>query len=219
MKKRYAFLVAFIALISSCSKDPIISNDKNIGISKITYYANIVLTGNDVMSIVQGTTFTEPGVKATAGGTDIPVTTIGTVDNNTVGLYVLTYTATNVDGYSSSATRTVVVIPSAEVPGVDLSGEYMTPGGTPNATITKVAPGVYFTTNCWGNGSAAIIPAYFICPDGATTIIPLQISSGGPGHIETTGPGIYVAGLITWEIVRLDFPGGPLIREKTWQKL
>lgn len=93
----------------------------------------------------------------------------------------------------------------------------MTTGGTPNANITKVAPGVYFTDNCWGNGSLAIISAYFICADGTAPFIPLQ--NGPACHIETTGPGTYVGGLITWEVDRLDFPGGPLIRVKTWQKI
>jgi hypothetical protein len=218
MKKGYVFkLIAFLAIISSCSKDPIISTADRVGISKVTYYPNFTFTGNDVVSIVQGTAFTDPGIKASAGGTDITVVTTGTVDASTVGIYTLTYTATNADGFSSTATRTVVVIPSAEAPGVDLSGEYMTTGGTPNATINKVAPGVYFTTNCWGNGSAAIISAYFICTDGATVMIPLQ--NGPAGHVETTGPGTYVGGLITWEVDRLDFAGGPLIRVKTWQKL
>lgn len=218
MKKRYAFVVlAFVTIISSCEKDPVISTPERVGISKVTFYPTFTFTGNDFLSIVQGSPFTDPGIKASAGGSDIPVITTGTVDVSTVGIYILTYTATNSDGFSATATRTVVVIPSAEVPGVDLSGEYMTTGGTPNATITKVAPGVYFTTNCWGNGSAAIISAYFICTDGATLLIPLQ--NGPAGHIETTGPGTYVAGLITWEVVRLDFPGGPLTRVKTWQKL
>jgi hypothetical protein len=218
MKKGYVFkLIAFLAIISSCSKDPIVSTADRVGISKVTYYPKFTFTGNDVVSVVQGSAFTDPGIKASAGGADIPVVTTGTVDASTVGIYTLTYTATNADGFSSTATRTVVVIPSADAPGVDLSGEYMTTGGTPNATITKVAPGVYFTTNCWGNGSAAIISAYFICTDGATVMIPLQ--NGPAGHIETTGPGTYVAGLITWEVNRLDFAGGPLIRVKTWQKL
>lgn len=220
MKKRYSsfILIAFVAIISSCSKDPIISTHDKVGTSKVTYYPNFTLTGSGIVSLVQGAAFTDPGVKASAGGADIPVITTGAIDVNTVGLYTLTYTATNTDGFSSTATRTVVVIPAPETPGVDLSGEYMTTGGTPNATINKVALGVYYTTNCWGNGSTAIIPAYFICTDGATAIVPLQTSSG-IGQIQTTGAGTYAAGLISWEIVRLDFPGGPLVRDKTWQKL
>jgi Domain of unknown function (DUF5011)/Prokaryotic membrane lipoprotein lipid attachment site len=217
MKKIHSFLlITLVAIVSSCSKDPIISNHNQVGISKVTYYVNITLTGASSISVIQGSPFTDPGVKGNAGGVDVPVITTGTVDVSTPGSYTLSYSATNSDGFSSAATRTVYVIPSAELPGVDLSGDYMTTGGTPDATITKVAPGVYTTTNCWGNGSAAIIPAYFFCTDGATVTIPLQ--NGPAGHIQTTMPGTYVNGLISWQIIRLDF-APPLTRDKTWQKL
>ncbi len=220
MKKRLSFIIvsATVLMLSACNKDPIVSNDEMVGISKITYYPNFEVTGGGNISLVVGTTFTDPGVKASAGGADIPVVTTGSVDASTVGYYTLTYTATNKDGFSASTSRNVFVIPSAELPGVDLSGSYMTTGGTPNATVTKVAPGVYFTDNCWGNGSAAIIPAYFFCPDGATPIIPFQVA-GPYGRIMTTMPGTYSStGLITWTIIREDF-SPPLTLQKTWQKL
>ncbi|MGH2646398.1 MAG: DUF5011 domain-containing protein [Ginsengibacter sp.] len=221
MKKRYSFFLItlmLMAIVSSCKKDTIVSNDNMVGISKVTYYPNFEITGDENISIVVGTAYTDPGVKATAGGAEIPVTTTGSVDGSTVGVYILTYTATNKDGFSASATRNVFVIPSAEVPGLDLSGTYMTTNGTPNATVIKVAPGVYFTDNCWGNGSLAIIPAYFFCPDGTTPIIPFQVA-GIYGRIMTTMPGTYSpSGLITWTIIREDF-SPPLTLQKTWQKI
>ena len=126
--------------------------------------------------------------------------------------------------FSSSLHRTVFVIPEAEKPGVNLSGSYETIGGsaalplnTRVATITKVAPGVYYTTNCWGGGSAAVIPAYFICADGATVNLPLQNSVAG--RIRSEGNGTYVNGLISWTITRLDFASGPLTVAKQWKKL
>src|ERR1700733_15353055 len=98
MKKRHLFLIlAFIAIVSSCSKDPIVSNDQYVGRSKITYYANIVLTGETSISVVQGVAFTDPGVKATSNGADVPVTTTGSVDTSTPGIYTLNYSATNAD--------------------------------------------------------------------------------------------------------------------------
>ncbi len=217
MKKRFAFiLIAIVAAICSCKKDPIISNDKNVGISRVTYYPTFTIAGENLISIIKGATFTDPGVKATAGGADVPVNTTGAVDANAVGLYTLTYTATNADGYSSSASRIVFVIPSAELPGVDLSGNYdaVPVGATPGpATTTKVAQGVYSTTNCWGN-SGAVIPAYFICTDGNSIIVPTQ---GSPyGSLESTAPGTYIGGLITWSIDLID--QGNLVRVKKWQK-
>lgn len=218
MKKRYSFLpfaIVMIALISSCKKDPIISTHDRVGISKVTYFANITLTGSPVISVIKGTSFTDPGVKAEAGGKDIPVTTTGLVNTDEVGLYTLNYSAVNGDGFSSSASRTVVVIPTGEVPGVDLSGTYnaVPVGSTPApATISKVAEAVYYTTNCWGN-SGAVIPAYFISTDGVSITVPTQSSSYG--SLETTIPGTYNTGLITWSIDIIDQGA---IRTKKWQK-
>ena len=217
MKKKYSFiLITLITVLSSCKKDPIINTADQVGISKVTYYADITLTGGSVLSIIKGSSFTDPGVKATAGGEDIPVTTTGTVDASTVGLYTLTYSATNKDGYSSSASRTVIVIPSAEVPGTDLSGTYdaVPVGSTPGpANITKIGVGAYYTSNCWGN-SGAVIPAYFICVDGSSIIVPNQ--SSPYGALESTAPGTYAGGLITWSIDLID--QGSLVRVKKWQK-
>ena len=216
MKKRYAFLlIAFVAVFASCNKDKIINTPDRVGISKVTYYANITLTGNPVLSIIKGATFTDPGVKAEAGGKDVPVTTTGTVNTNEVGLYTLNYSATNADGYSSSASRVVVVIPSAEQPGVDISGTYVAVpvGSTPGpAQITKVAEGVYYSTDIWTGG--AVIPGYFICLDGSSINVPLQ--NTGYGRMQTETDGTYVNGLITWTVTLVD--QGPFTATKKWQK-
>lgn len=216
MKKRYVFLlITLVALIASCSKDSIINTHDRVGISKVTYYANITLTGTPVISVIKGSTFTDPGVKAEAGGAEVPVTTTGTVNTDEVGLYTLNYSASNADGYSSSATRIVVVIPSAEQPGVDLSGTYIAVpvGTTPGpAQISKVAEGVYYSTDIWTGG--AVIPGYFICLDGSNIIIPLQNTAYG--RMQTNTDGTYVNGLITWTVTLLD--QGPFTATKKWQK-
>lgn len=135
-----------------------------------------------------------------------------------MGSYTLNYSATNKDGFTKSVSRQVFVLPAAEQAGVDLSGTYLPIGGAPaNAVILKVAPGVYSTSNCWGGGSTAVIPAFFICVDGASVILPLQNSVAG--RIQSEGAGTYVAGLITWTITRLDFGTGPLTVQKKWQKI
>jgi Domain of unknown function (DUF5011) len=202
----------------SCNKYNFNYPNGTVAGSKIVYFPIVTLKGNNAMSVVKGTTFTDPGVDATVNGTSVSVTTTGSVNSNQVGLYVLNYTAANAQGYSASVQRIVVVIPSAETPGVDLSGDYAAIGGAPaDATITKIDQGLYYTTNCWGGGSTVVIPAYFISTDGSTLIIPEQ-TSGGVGRIETTANGTYSAGLITWSVSREDFPGGALIRVKQWQK-
>jgi hypothetical protein len=108
-----------------------------------------------------------------------------------------------------------VVIPSAELPGIDLSGTYVAKpvGTTPGpAQITKVAEGVYYSTDIWTGG--AVIPGYFICVDGSTLSVPLQ--NTGYGRMLTESDGTYVDGLITWKVTLLD--QGPYTATKQWQK-
>ena len=72
---------------------------------------DITLNGDSPMSIVQGSTFTDPGATATdnVDGT-VPVTESGTVDTSTVGSYTRTYTATDAAGNTATETRTVHVV-------------------------------------------------------------------------------------------------------------
>ncbi len=71
----------------------------------------ITLTGDNPMTVLQGRTFTDPGATATdaVDGT-VTVTVSGTVDTSTVGIYTLTYTATDVAGNTATETRTVNVV-------------------------------------------------------------------------------------------------------------
>jgi hypothetical protein len=71
----------------------------------------ITLNGPNPMTVECHTTFTDPGATANdACAGNLPVTTSGTVDANTPGSYVITYTATDPSGHSQTATRTVNVV-------------------------------------------------------------------------------------------------------------
>ena len=125
--------------------------------SKVTYFVEMSLKGDDAVTIAKGSTFNDPGAVAMEGTNDISSKIVVTsdVDLNVVGMYTITYKATNVDGYSSSVSRTVTVYdPSA--PSVDISGTYTVASGTyrlrdgaitkysgQTVTITKVLPGIY----------------------------------------------------------------------------
>ena len=175
----FFFFALLLVVISSCNKDSIISNSKQVGISRVTYFADLKLLGDTYMSVVKGATFTDPGATATQSGAPLTVTVTGSVDVTTVGLYILNYSAVNSDGFAASVSRTVAVLPSAETPGVDLSGTYYyiaAPATT--STITKLAPGFYSTTNCWS--ALTTIPCLFICVDGTNIIMPNQSTGYGP---------------------------------------
>jgi len=152
--------------------------------STITNFVTFTVTGGDV-SIPIGSTFTDPGVVAKEGTEDetSSVTKSGSVDVSKAGVYTITYSATNKDGFSSSATRKVYVYDPNNTTS-DISGTYTladgsyrlnTTSGAKTAfsgydvTIQKVAPGIYYMSDYIGgyyaqragDGSAYAMTGYF----------------------------------------------------------
>ena len=116
MKKILSILVVAF-LVFSCSPED------SGNVSKITYYPEFKLNGDDVMFINKGDEFVDEGVIATEGDTEIPYTTKVTgkyrggtsVDSNVVDIYTITYTAVNQDGFTGTAMRTVYVIETGDL--------------------------------------------------------------------------------------------------------
>lgn len=183
MKKyiSYLFILAVSGmLLTSCQKDNFNYPDGYVGRSKITTYAIFSLTGGGYASVVKGGTFTDPGATAKQGSTDLKVTSTGTVNTNTVGLYTITYSATNSDGFPATATRLVAVLPAAEAAGVNIAGKYGYATGGSASTITKLAPGFYYTDNFYsGAAGGTVIPAYIITTNGLNWTLPSQSTAYG----------------------------------------
>jgi len=72
----------------------------------------IWLLGDPTVFVTCGTPYFEAGygVFDNADGSNVPVTVTGSVDTNTVGVYTLTYTATDAHNNSASVSRTVDVV-------------------------------------------------------------------------------------------------------------
>jgi hypothetical protein len=81
----------------------------------------VTLTGSADMTISLNATFSDPGATASdeKDGT-VTVTVSGTVDKDTKGDYILTYSASDAAGNTGTATRTVHVVNDAEA----LAGNY-----------------------------------------------------------------------------------------------
>ena len=100
----------------------------------------ITVSGDNPATVELGTTYTDAGASAfDAFHGNTPVSSSGSVDTSTVGSYTITYTATDLDGNSASATRTVNVVdttaPEVTVTGdnpatVELGGTYTDAGAT-----------------------------------------------------------------------------------------
>lgn len=178
--KKYLMIIilGFIGMTySSCKKEDFNYPEGYVGISKITKYATFNMKGDAYQSLVKGGTYTEQGVTAKEGSSDLTVTVSGSVNTAVAGLYVISYSATNGDGFPATINRYIAVLPSAEVAGANIAGDYNYATAAATATITKLAPGFYQASNIWS--ALTTISAYLISVDGQNIIIPSQANAFG----------------------------------------
>ena len=137
-------VIAFMFALSSCS------DEAPIG-SKVTNYAVITLNNDDdgdmVTVVNQGDAYVEPGAVAIIDGQEVEVDIDGDVDANTIGVYKVDYSSTNVDGFTRTVTRTVIVLSPAPS-AIDLSGTFFRNGNANN--ITRLSDRVYIADNAGG---------------------------------------------------------------------
>lgn len=106
MKKYISMLMLAAGLVSFSACE----SDETEGLTRITYYPVLTLVGDDVVVPV-GTSYTEQGCIATLNGEDVSdkVVITSDVDTDEMGIYTVTYSAVNADGFSASVSRTVYV--------------------------------------------------------------------------------------------------------------
>jgi len=178
MKQISIFTLLLIFFIS-CNKNPINNTEDKVGISKVTFFPTLTLKGSNPIVLTKGSTFTDPGITAKEGANDITYTTVGSVDVNTPGVYLLTYTAVNKDGFPASITRTVVIYQTdATASANDFSGNYARTSNGSIATWTKIAPGVYSVFNP-GGAPGTNLTAIVFNQTGFEIHIPRQVTNDG----------------------------------------
>lgn len=128
-------------LFTSCDAD------SSANVSKVTYYANLTMNGDALVVLTQGQTYTENGVDAEADGKTLEVKIAGTVDTNKPGVYKLTYSALNSDGFPASVVRTVVIL-SNQPSTINLEGSFVRGANVNN--VTKLEDRKYVCDNATG---------------------------------------------------------------------
>ena len=141
------------------------SDDEELTDSKITYYPEMEIQGDEFTILPIGTPYVDKGCKGTLLGEDctsgIVTKGVEDVDYNTAGLYYVTYFYTNKDGYLTKAKRTVAVCdPSITT---DIEGKYKVQSGSYrdynsaqeefakySVTIEKAAPGLFYISDLLG---------------------------------------------------------------------
>lgn len=142
--------VLLLVLFISCE------DDTTEGISRVTYYNDIELTGDENYVVNIGDTYVEPGATATEGDEDVTANLVisGNVDTSTVGYYTVTYSIKNVDGFPKKATRNVFVLPANRSKSDIYTGTYtgvVSTGTHTDATeITHLGDGLYFCSDFIG---------------------------------------------------------------------
>lgn len=158
-----ASLILTGALLTSCEE-----ND-TANVSKITNYPIITVSGDDPYFVPQGATYVDPGAVAMEGSNEIDVVTTAagkyrggtTLDTNVTDEYLVTYTATNADGFDGTASRKVIVYKTGDLV-TSIEGVYTCTisrnGVTPSAAyqnikyiyIWKNADGTYQISDAFG---------------------------------------------------------------------
>ena len=170
MKKIYLFGLVVLGMLafSSCNDD----NDE-LTDSRLTYYADLTMEGDEFMIVPVGTAYVEPGCKGvlydkvTGEFKDISSQiSIGgdKVDPNTMGFYYITYSAAGSDGFLSTVTRTVCVCDPTVT--LDISGSYNTDMnaslyGANQNPFAAYAANYGYTTQCTGITFTRLAPGFF----------------------------------------------------------
>lgn len=107
MKKILAYLLVPVLAVAlwSCDKS-------TEGLTRITYYPTLEVLGEQTVVLNVGETYTDEGCYAELNGEDVSSEVIvsSNVDNTTPGIYSISYTVYNADGFSTTASRTVYVV-------------------------------------------------------------------------------------------------------------
>lgn len=206
-------LVVLSMIIYSCNKDDFNYPEGYVGTSKVTTYPSVTTKGNKLTIINQGATYTDAGATVKVGEDDAEYVTKGSVNAATPGIYILSYDASNEDGFSASDSRTVVVMSTgSDISGNDFSGTYNRyVDGAANgqsSTWTKIGNGIYKVKN--PGGAVLEDEITVVNYSGNNIAIPLQSTS--VGDFSSKG-GLYnpASNSFTWSIVNGGY--GTAVRE------
>jgi Domain of unknown function (DUF5011) len=175
MKIKYLYAALILSFsILSCTKE-----EETANVSRITYYPEITLKGQQWNEIPVGGTFTDPGVIAKEGANTLVAKVNGTVDPTTPGVYTITYVATNKDGFTAEEYRYVGVI-SSKVKGMDISGTYKRNAGQLGiSNVTKIGGNIFYTDNVGGVAATnSGLGVYFYYYDDGKLGVPFQRTPG-----------------------------------------
>ena len=188
-----SFLLGMMLLLDACE-----STD-TAHVSYVTTYPTITLEGDEIMVLGVGTGYSEPGAIAKVGEDEVEIVTEGAVNPDAPGVYPISYTAVNIDGFSRTATRQVVVYDPA-TDAVDLSGSYVRAATGVTVTVTKIGPSTYHINDAGGLGEI-FLDVIFVHTQGDELVVPEQVApSSGITVSSIPGTGTITADGFQWQL-------------------
>jgi len=172
-------VTAVMLLVAGCKKAEDQYPSKTVPVT----YPGIVLKGDSVVSITVGTPYTDAGatlIDDISGAQSDIEATENDVDVNTPGLYMVTYQASNANGFTTIKQRPVAVTDVSAT--WDLSGNYQRTANSVDVGVTKIANGLYIIDNVGGVDPSSpqfIFPVYMAQLDDVTITIPAQVIADG----------------------------------------
>lgn len=161
MKKIYIIIALAAVITIGCN-----SNLETEGISRITYFPDFIVEGEDINVIDVDEAFTEPEVTVLEQGSEIPFTAVytgrytgyeGTTIGSELDEYTLTYEAVNRDGFEASRSITIARINTGNFVN-SIEGAYLATSVRVNdeayenlmVLVVEVAPNVFEVTDALG---------------------------------------------------------------------
>ena len=219
MKKNLLYsmiLMLATMFVTSCE------NDSTEGLTSITYYPTLTLEGESIITYPKGSPYQDPGYSATLQGEDVTdqVEVSSNVNTSQSGLYSVTYSITNEDGFAKTASRQVLVVdPNDPIENLytttadsyRMSGAtqtvygssyklYVLANGDGTYTINDMLGGYYEQRA--GYGSAyAMVGVFTVAEDGTITALSGDVAGWGDS-MDYVEDGKYDAatGTISWKV-------------------
>lgn len=214
MKKNIFYIM--LLLLASATTFTSCDDESSAGVTRITYYPVLTLQGDGTMHVDKGTTFVDPGCAAEMNGEDFSsqVVVSGTVNTAKSGIYTLTYSAVNADGFSAYTSRTVIVTdPKDAKEGVFVTSSVTCNGSTKydgnyDIVITSNDDGTYHVSDLLGGWYAqgrgygdnyAMNGNVSFAEDGSMTLLDSSIAGWGDSLVDFSGKFDAATSTYTWD--------------------
>lgn len=194
-------MAASLISISACKKD---KDD----VSKVvdTSYPTVQLNGDKYVTLNVGQAYSDPGalsVDDVSGAQTSIMADANTLDVSDPGLYYMSYTAINANGYKTASGRYIAVTNYND--GINLEGTYLREATGAEVHVTRVSRGMYMVDDMGGAGLPDAI--YFTMIDENSFEIGPQISESIGAEIDGGNEELIIDGGDTILRYSLDAPG------------